>query len=133
MYVEIAKGAPSNRGTLVPKNELHTYLEPETPLYRSLYLYDDSAVSEIQDKGSVSNYYGTRWIDKVLIDIDKGQDTNEQTLKNAQNYLMALENEGINLNNAIQVYFSGSGYHFMLPNSIFNFEASPELYSFCDI
>ena len=127
MYVEIAKGAPSNRGTLVPKNELHKYIEQDIPLYRSLYLYDDNAVEEIQDKGSVSNYYGTRFIDKVLIDIDKGQDTNDQTLKNARNYLMALENEGLNLKNAVQVYFSGSGYHFILPNSIFNFQASPEL------
>ena len=127
MYVEIAKGTPSNRGTLVPKNELHKYLEPEVPLYRSLYLYDDTSISEIEGKGSVSNYYGTRFIDKVLIDIDKGQDTNDQTLKNARNYLMALENEGLNLKNAVQVYFSGSGYHFILPNSIFNFQASPEL------
>ena len=127
MYVELAKGTPSNRGTLILKKDLAKYIEPKTPLYRSLYLYDDNAVKQIEGKGSVSNYYGVRFIDKVLIDIDKGQDTNEQTLRRAQQYLNALENEGLNLNNSVQPYFSGSGYHFLIPSTVFNFEASPEL------
>ena len=69
-YVEIAKKQPRNRGFMIPKKELSSYINPEEPLYRSLYLYDDAGKSQIEEAGSVGDFYGTRWIDKVLIDID---------------------------------------------------------------
>ena len=50
MYVELAKGAPSNRGTLILKKDLAKYIEPTTPLYRSLYLYDENAIEQIESK-----------------------------------------------------------------------------------
>ena len=40
---------------------------------------------------------------------------------------MALEEEGVNLNDSVQSFFSGTGYHLLLPNSVFNFEPSEDL------
>ena len=38
-YIEIAIKVPQNRGKMIPRNELSSYLNPEEPLYRSLYQY----------------------------------------------------------------------------------------------
>ena len=71
-YVEIAQRTPSNRGVLVPKNLLSKYIDLNTALYRSAYLYNEEAVLFAKTHGNtLKNYYGERSIDKVLIDIDK--------------------------------------------------------------
>ena len=83
-YVEIAQRTPSNRGVLIPQNELFKYINLNSALYRSAYIYNEEAVVFARKNGNtLKNYYGERSIDKVLIDIDKGQDTNEQTLQAA--------------------------------------------------
>ena len=126
-YIEIAKKEPRNRGFVIPKKELASHINPEEPLYRSLYLYDEAGRDKIQEAGSVGDFYGTRWIDKVLIDIDKGDSSNEETLRQALACVFALEERGVTPHKSIQPYFSGTGYHLIVPNSVFNFEASPEL------
>ena len=126
-YVEIAKKQPRNRGFMIPKKELSSYINPEEPLYRSLYLYDDAGKSQIEEAGSVGDFYGTRWIDKVLIDIDKGDSSNEETLRQTLACIFELGDRGVIPHKSIQAFFSGSGYHLIIPNSVFNFEASPEL------
>ena len=47
MYVEIAKGNPGNRGYLINKDELGTFIS-KNPLYRSVYLYDESALEYVE-------------------------------------------------------------------------------------
>tara|TARA_R100000700_G_C3177287_1_gene152412 strand:+ start:2104 stop:3882 length:1779 start_codon:yes stop_codon:yes gene_type:complete len=126
-FIEIAIKTPRSRGVLIPRNELKDYIEPDVPLYRSVYLYDDKAKREIESKGSVSSYYGSRSVDNILIDIDKGSNTNEQTLRNLRSILFDLQEYDVNINKSCQVFFSGSGYHITLPNSLFNFKASEEL------
>ena len=126
-YIEIAQGTPRNRGVLIPKVELKNYINPEVPLYRSAYLYDEEAKDAIEQKGSVSSYYGSRDIDNILIDIDKGSNTNEQTLNQVKGILMQLEDAGLSLEESCQAFYSGTGYHLIIPNSVFGFEASEEL------
>ena len=58
-YIEIAKGTPHNRGIIIPTNKLSAYIGEE-PLYRSVYLYDDTAFEYVQDKGSLKNFFGER-------------------------------------------------------------------------
>ena len=67
-YVEIAKGSPRNRGLLIVKTELGSHINTNEPLYRSMYLYDNDAIEYSNKKGSIANYFGTRYIDKILID-----------------------------------------------------------------
>ena len=43
MYVEIARGTPSNRGILIAHNTLGNYISSDESLYRSVYLYGDDA------------------------------------------------------------------------------------------
>jgi len=126
-YIEIAKKEPRNRGFMILKKELASHINPKEPLYRSLYLYDDAGKNQVDNAGSVGDFYGTRWLDKVLIDIDKGDNSNEETLRQALTCVYLLEDKGVLPHKSIQPYFSGTGYHLILPNSVFNFEPSPEL------
>jgi len=127
-YVEVAIGSPRNRGTLIPKANLASYISKNEPLYRSMYLYDEPAKQYITKEGSVRNFIGMRYIDNILIDIDKKDNTDEFTLDKVRNLLHILEDEySINPRKATQTYFSGSGYHISLPGSIFNFNPSPDL------
>ena len=126
-YIEIAKKEPRNRGFMISKKELASYINPEEPLYRSLYMYDDIGKEEIKKAGSVGDFYGPRWIDKVIVDIDKGDNSNEETLRQARTCIVVLGEHGVVPHKSIQPFFSGSGYHLIIPNTVFNFESSPEL------
>ena len=68
-YIEIAQGSPRNRGSLILKKDLIKYLNPEEPLFRSVYLYDEEAV-EYAKSGGLKNYFGKRSIDNIILDID---------------------------------------------------------------
>ncbi len=125
-YIEIAKETPRKRGVLIPKTELTKHLNG-TALYRSLYLYNDEANDYVHSTNSVRNFYGSRSIDNILIDIDKEQNTDEFTHRKCQSIVYQLTEE-LDLDiNSFRVYFSGSGYHIIIPNSVFNFQASEQL------
>ena len=126
-YVEIAQNTPFNRGVLVPQNELFKYINLNSALYRSAYLYDEEAVEFARANGNtLKNYYGERSIDKVLIDIDKQDNSDEHTLNLACSIIYDLEELGCT-HKGIQTYFSGSGYHIVLSNDTFEFPTSSDL------
>ena len=124
-YVEIARGTPANRGILIPFNKLGNYISGE-PLYRSVYLYDEEALEYVSKKGTLKDYFGIRSIDKIPIDIDKGDNTNEKTLDILRSVIMELEEADI-MEESFQCYFSGSGYHLILSGDLFNFKAGIDL------
>ena len=98
------------------------------PLYRSLYMYGQDAYDYADaHNNSLRNYYGVRAIDNVLIDIDREQNTDDFTLKKCQALVFSLTDELDLQQHNFRVYFSGSGYHIMIPNSVFNFVPSEEL------
>jgi archaellum biogenesis ATPase FlaH len=125
MYVEIAKGTPGNRGYLISKNDLGNFIN-ENPLYRSVYLYDDEALKYVEDNGTLKNYFGVRYIDKVPIDIDKGGNSDEKTLDVLRGVILELEDADIT-EQSFQCFFSGSGYHVDLAGGLFNFKAGVDL------
>ena len=126
-YIEIAKGAPKNRGALITKEELPKYLNGE-PLYRSMYLYTSDAYDFADsNNNSLRSYYGSRAIDNILIDIDREQNTDDYTLRKCQAVVFNLQNELDLQEHNFRVFFSGSGYHIVIPNSVFRFEPSEEL------
>ena len=124
-YVEIAKGSPSNRGIIIPVNKLASYIGDE-PLYRSVYLYDESALEYVNQKGSLKNFFGVRYIDKIPIDIDKQDRSDEKTLDILRGIILELEHADI-AEHSVQCYFSGSGYHIMLAGELFNFKPGNDL------
>ena len=124
-YVEIAKGTPFNRGIIIPISKLCNYIGEE-PLYRSVYLYDESAVEYVNENGSLKNFFGVRYIDKIPVDIDKQDRTDERTLDILRGIILELEEADI-LEENFQCYFSGSGYHLILSGDLFNFKAGNDL------
>ena len=93
-----------------------------------MYLYDQDAVDFADaNSNSLRSYYGIRAIDNILIDIDKEQNTDEFTLRKCQATVYQLHEELDLPTHAFRVFFSGSGYHITLPNSVFNFTPSEEL------
>ena len=125
-YIEIAQGSPRNRGSLILKKDLIKYLNPEEPLFRSVYLYDEEAV-EYAKSGGLKNYFGKRSIDNIILDIDKANNTDEFTREKAINIVIELQSYGLD-EYAIQCFFSGSGYHISIPNTAFEFTPSDNIW-----
>jgi hypothetical protein len=126
-YVEIAVETPRNRGILVLKSDLHKYIPMDgTALYRSVYLYNEDAKQFVDSKGSLKGYHGERGIDNVLIDIDKQDNSDEYTLKKLRETLTHLNTLEV-LDESIQCFFSGTGYHIVITNKVFNFQSSDSL------
>ena len=125
-YVEIARGTPFNRGIIIPVNKLHAFMSEKEALYRSVYLYDETAKEYVNQTGSLKNFFGVRYIDKIPIDIDKQDRSNQKTLDVLRDIILELE-EGDIRNESFQSYFSGSGYHLILSGDLFNFNAGNDL------
>lgn len=109
--------------------EMHLYILDEgktKPVYRSMYFYDEEGKEYVNTNSTLKNFFGMRYIDEVLIDIDKGQNTDDYTLRCAQSILYELNELGVP-GGAIQPYFSGTGYHIAVSNELFNFPASKDL------
>ena len=124
-YIEIAKGTPYNRGILIPVDRLSNHLGEE-PVYRSVYLYDDTAFEYVKENGSLKNFFGVRYIDKVPVDIDKQDRSDERTLDILRGIILELEDADIDCG-SFQSYFSGSGYHLILSGDLFNFKPGNDL------
>jgi len=75
---------------------------------------------------TVRGYAGKMWLDNIVIDIDKGDDTNEGVLYRSQVFVQKLEEDWKLDRNEIQIYFSGRGYHISFPD-IFRFEPSADI------
>ena len=90
-YIEIAVGRPQNRGQLIAKSDLVKYIKPNTPLFRSVYLYTKKAADYAVSNGGLKNYFGERSIDWILLDIDKGDNSDEYTLNKAKSIIYKLD------------------------------------------
>ena len=126
-------GGPRYRGSFINSSDLGGIIRnanKDTPkeLYRSVYVYDDLAVSFAEShNSSIARYSGPRAIDKIFIDIDKGNNTDNYVLNQAQALAFFLIDEAELMDENFRIYFSGSGYHFALDGGLFNFEPSPQL------
>ena len=125
-YLEIAQGSPRNRGLLIAKESLVKYIKKDEALFRSTYLYDDDAMDYVNSKGSLRDFFGKRYIDKIIIDIDKKDNSDELTQSKAIDIVNKLEDFGV-YNNSYIIFFSGTGYHITVANDVFGFEPSPDL------
>ena len=93
-----------------------------------MYNYSADAVDFAAiNHNSLRNYYGIRSIKSILIDIDKEKNTDEFTLNKCKSILYELTNDLELTEDNFRIFFSGSGYHITIPNSIFNFSASENL------
>ena len=126
----MAIGSPSRRGTLVPYDEMWDIVYESgsnQAIYRSVYIYDEEGLDFVQKNKTVKSFLGTRYIDEIPIDIDKGDNTDEYTHKMAKDILYFTEDEFNLKDGNYQCYFSGTGYHIMLAGDNFGFKADNEL------
>lgn len=129
MFLEIAIGSPRKRGLLINSEDLSDILVTEgsdKPVYRSTYLYYDDAKDYIKLTGSLKDFQGVRGIDQIIVDIDKGQNSDSHTQQIAQGVMLDLYELGVQ-DCSIQPYFSGTGYHILITNEVFRFKPSKNL------
>ena len=127
--IEIVEGGLNKRNTLITYVD---YLEKEKDnafkkeMYRSYYTFDNTFTEHVMKHKSVKNYNGLIYLDKIIIDLDKGTIDDEAM----QNYLRHTCNElfdfGIDSNH-VNVWFSGTGYHIELLN-VFGFQPNKNLH-----
>ena len=123
--IEVAVGSVSNRGIVIPVEDLNKYIKPETELYRSLFLLDDSAIEHFRDKGTIRSYRGSYALDKLTFDIDKKKDTGDHLLSRLGYFIDDLTSRDVP-DEHIRIWFSGTGFHVEMPD-YFGFEPSPDL------
>lgn len=129
-FIEVARGSFQNRGiaaTLndIPKLQLEAQKQ-SLELYRSYYFFDETLQDHLRAFKTVRGFPGDPIIEQVLLDVDKGTDTDEHTLHRARNVFHQLvdvyEVEDVN----IRVFYSGRGFHIMLPN-LWDFKTPDEV------
>ena len=123
LYHEVAIGSPRNRGLLIPQEQvIDVILEhgDKYAVYKSLYLYDEEGRQYHKLRKSFKDFLGKRYIRDVLIDIDRGDNTDEYTLNKTKGVLYELEELYVQ-KRSYNVYFSGTGYHIIISGEVFNF------------
>ena len=113
--VEIAVGSISNRGKVLPFSEIKSLLRPETELYRSMFVLDESAQECFDTNGTIRSYNGTYAIDKITFDIDKGANSEEEVISLIRYFTENLADMHVE-KDWIQPWFSGRGFHIDIPN-----------------
>ena len=132
LFVEVAIGSPQSRGLLMTLGEYEKNINEffangrTLPIYRSHYLYDENAVDFVRSSSSLKDYMGKRYIDSVLIDIDKKDNSDNYTLQQAKDVVRELNDLGLKEGN-YKIYYSGTGYHIMVCADCFGFEPNEDL------
>ena len=124
LYHEIAIGSPRQRGLLIPEEQIiDVILEhgQSRAVYKSVYLYDEEALDYFKLKRTLKDFLGKRYIKDIMIDIDKGQNTDEHTLNKTRGILFELEELNVHPR-SYDLYFSGTGYHIIISGEVFNFK-----------
>jgi len=124
-YIELAVGSVSNRGKVINPELLSGYIVPETELYRSLFVLDNTALDHFDNNGSIRSYKGNYSLDKITFDIDKGKNMGDSILNYTRYFVEDLNTRGVE-NNWIRVWFSGTGFHVEIPE-IYGFPINPDL------
>tara|TARA_R110002051_G_C8758853_1_gene501345 strand:- start:2542 stop:4341 length:1800 start_codon:yes stop_codon:yes gene_type:complete len=126
-FVEVAIGHVGNRGIVIPRKELSTKVRPadeKAELYNSYYSFDQELVEHFKVFKTIKGFRGKYYLEKIILDIDKGINTEKQLLDNVR-YLIEedlINNFEINVNQ-IGVWFSGNGFHVEFPD-LFGFKPS---------
>ena len=134
-YIEIVRRF-NERGKIYPTDELDNLIKTANgELYRSLYLYDETIKDHIQESGSIANYPGIVYPDRIVLDFDGDDDasgnndisgTQSRALRNMRFVLVQLDD--LSIYDGFNVFFSGRGFHIELDSRLFNFTPTPNLH-----
>jgi len=126
-YIEIAIGVPSNRGKIIKEENLNKEIlkarKNNDALYKSYYSFDEDILKHFEIYKTISSYKGKFYLDKIIIDIDKGRLSDENVWLACRAFIENLEDQWQLDREQIGIWYSGTGYHISIPN-IFAFEPS---------
>ncbi len=125
-YVELAVGHCGHRGNIVLTDDVTKHIKVNRPLYRSWYSFDKGLMAHMERRGTIAGYSGNFYINDIVMDIDKGDGSNAQVLEKARTFVLLLTQKHHIPDDYIQPWFSGTGYHIVIPD-VFGFEPSSNL------
>ena len=126
-YVEIAIDHPGHRGIIIPVTDLSDTIKRHSgPIFRTLYSFDKEILKHFEIRKTIKNYRGKYYLDQIILDIDKGDNTDEHTHNNTKDVIDRMINEYEIDPNSIKPWFSGTGYHIAIPD-IFGLEPDNQL------
>jgi len=128
LYLEYANITPHNRNRVIESDKFPLLVKQAgaVPMYRSVFLYDESLIEHMKKTKSIKNFEGIRYIEEIPIDIDKGSNSDQYLLKKLYDTITQLSELDID-KESYQVYYSGRGFHIMISSEVFEFEPGPEL------
>ena len=128
MYVEYAIGAAANRKRVVLYDNINKIVQfnQHSAVYQTIFQFDQRILDCIKNGKLVSDYKYDLYIDEIPIDIDKGNDSDEEVLTKARKVLAKVEQLGFD-EQGYRVYYSGTGYHIYITAKAFKFKPSPML------
>lgn len=127
MYYEVCIGSLRKRANFVHEDNIYNLIMEHgetTPMYKSVFLYEEEDANKLAEKGSVSNHISNRIARWIPIDIDKGDNTDDYTLQKTRDiFNMFIHTEDLTEDN-ILIWFSGTGYHIDIHSDCFGLEMS---------
>ena len=130
MYWEIAFGTSKNRLNFIHEDKIKELLNTkgfsDQLVYKSMWMYDDSVLEYKKKHNSMAGYDGIHYIDEVVFDVDKHDNTDEFTRNKAKRLLQTLEDLGFE-ENVFQFYWSGRAWHIHTSNLVWGFKPSVDL------
>ena len=84
-WIEIAVGHCGNRGVAIPLSNLKSYFDLNNPLFRSFYTFDENLKDHFQVRKTIKNYPFNYYLDRIIFDIDKNNNSDEVCKSNAIN------------------------------------------------
>lgn len=125
-FYEVAIQSPNKRGRFVTSEELSDIIVNngrENAVYKSVFLYHSDTREDLIKKRSYSTVpRSAYWIP---VDIDKGSNTHDYTIRKACSAYTRLLDYGVSPDNMV-IWFSGTGYHIDIHSGCFQLEANPE-------
>ena len=127
MFVEIAVGNVKTRNIIIPIERLKQRIvdarDKNEELYRSYYVFDDEILEHLKVRKTIRGYKGKYYLKQIILDIDKGDRTDEITLIRAKEFCEILTDDFKMDPYHFKIFYSGRGYHFHMAD-YFGFEPS---------
>jgi len=129
-FVEIASGHITNRGQADLVTNLPNLVGDSKDLhelYHSWYSFDKDIKFHLEGTKSIVSFKGVYYLDKIVLDMDKKNLSDDDFIQLVRFFVDVdlMQDLGVKKEH-IQVWFSGTGFHIVLPN-IFGFTPSISL------
>ena len=127
-YKELAKGNVSNRGNAYPLEEIGKIVSQANgeAMFMSYYDFKEELKTHLEETHSIKDFKGIYSLSRIIFDIDKKDDSNEECLNRTRQFVERLKQDFELEEYYIQPWFSGTGYHVQTPD-IFGFTPAQNL------